>query len=236
MSTVKKDAASWFLTPNGRPAPLGASAAVAVVAVFLFGTIVVPTKAMSSWDAAVSQSLNSLHTGVLGAVSSGLYSVFEPPFAIAITVVLSAVIWLVTRNIRIGVSFAAVIAITWLPTVAVKLLVHRSRPNPLTLAHPFAVQPDASYPSGHVAFVTALVVVLILLARGSRLRWLVVVLGSLLVVVLSVALVVDGAHFSTDVIASIVWSTGLVPLVLFLWTRYVIPLTRRSSPRGGLVA
>jgi undecaprenyl-diphosphatase len=222
-----------FLTPTRRPIPLIATAIIAVVLVVVFGKFIAPTAAISSWDAAVSHSFNVLHAGALGFVSTALYSVFEPPFAIAITVILSAALWLVTRNIRLGVSFGAVIAITWLPTVVVKLLVHRPRPNPLMLAHPFAVQPDASYPSGHVAFITALVVVLILLARGHRYGWVVVVLGSLLVVVLGVALIIDGVHFPTDVIASVVWSAGLAPLVLFLWTRFVIPLTRRSPSREG---
>ncbi len=226
-----------FLIPSRRPAPLIAIAVVAVVAVIVFGRFAVSSPAVSSWDAAVSHWFNLLHAGTLGFVATALYTVFEPPFAIAITVIASAVMWLVTRNLRLGISFGAVIAITWLPTVIIKLLVHRPRPNPLTLAHPFAVQPDASYPSGHVAFVTALVVALILLSRGRRFRWLVVTLGSLLVVALGVALVIDGVHFPTDVIASMIWSAGLAPLVLFFWTRLVIPLfsrwsgARRDQPR-----
>ena len=236
MSTSTAAKPSLFLTPNRRPAPLIVSAIVAVVIVIAFGAYVGLTRAMPSWDAAASHSLNLLHTGALGFLSTAFYSVFEPPFAIAITVILSALMWLITRNLTLGVTFGAVIAITWLPVVVIKLLVNRARPNPLTLAHPFVAQPDASYPSGHAAFVTALVVVLILVARGRRFRGLVIVLGSLLVIALGVALLIDGVHYPTDVIASIVWSAGLAPLVLFLWTRFIVPLTRRSRSRREVVA
>lgn len=224
-------APSLFLVPSRRPFPLIVLAALAVVSVVVFGKLIASMPAVSAWDSATSHSLNLLHTGAIGVISSAFYTVFEPPLAIALVIIVSAVIWLVTRNITLGLSFGAVIAITWLPIVVVKYLVHRARPSSSMLAHPFAVQPDASYPSGHVAFVTALVVVLVMLARGRRLRWLVAVIGSLLVAVLALALVIDGVHFSTDTIASIVWSAALAPLVLFLWARYAIPVMKRISAR-----
>lgn len=234
MNTSTFTERSHFLTPSRRPAPLIVVAVVAVLIVCFFGAIVVPTAGLSSWDTAVSHSFNLLHTGAIGVLSTTLYFVFEPPFAVGTTVILCAVLFLATRNVRLAVSFGAVIAITWVPTVVVKVLVHRPRPNPLSLAHPFTVQPDASYPSGHMAFVTALVVTLILLAGGRRSQWLVALLGSLLIVVLGTALLIDGVHFPTDVMASIVWSAGVAPCVLFLWTRVAIPLTHRSAFRTRL--
>lgn len=236
MRTPNAAEPSLFLTPSRRPGALAIWAVIAVLIVIVFGEFIVRTTGVSSWDSTVSHSLNLLHTGVVGLLATAMYTVFEPPFAIAITVIIAALIWALTRNFRLGISFGAVVAITWLPVVVVKTLVHRPRPNPLELAHPFAVQPDASYPSGHVAFVTALVVVLILLSRGHRAYKWIVVLGPLLVILLALALAIDGVHFPTDVIASTVWSAGLAPFVLFLWARFVVPLTQRSQRAGKEIA
>ena len=222
---------SAFLTPAKALSPVVWRGVIAALVVVLFGLLVARTAAMTSADLAVSKALNALHTGLVGTVSSAVYVLFGPTAAIVGTLVIAAVIWLVSRNLRLAVTFGAVVAVTWLTSALVKLLVDRPRPNPILLSHPFASQPvDASYPSGHAVFVTALVVTLILMTRGRPIRPIVTVAGGLLVAFVAFALVVDGVHYLSDVLASVVWSVGLAPLVLEVWNRVVLPRTYRRRP------
>ena len=226
-----------MFAPKKAPAVVAAIGVLSVVIVVSFGLLVVRTAPVRHLDLVISQALNSLHTGMLGVVGSAAYVICGPVPAIAMTLVIAAVIWFVSRNLRLGVTFGAVVAVTWLPSAVVKLIVDRSRPNPALLSHPFVAQPsDASYPSGHVVFVTALVVALVLLVRGRTLRPLVTVLAALLVAAVAFLLVVDGVHYLSDVLASVLWSVGLAPLVLEVWNRLVLPRTYRNRPEAGKVA
>ncbi len=226
-----------FLTPGPRLAPSVVRGTAAVLLVVLFGLLVARSFGMTQTDLTISKALNGLHTGVLGAGTSAVYSVFGPAPAIVITAVVAAIIWLVSRSLRQGITFGIVVAVTWLPSALVKVIVDRTRPDAALLAHPFSPQPvDASYPSGHAVFITALVMALFLLARGRPIRLLVVVLGAVLVAVVALALVIDGVHYPSDVIASILWSIGLAPLVLEIWNRVVLPRTYRARRNGGMSA
>jgi membrane-associated phospholipid phosphatase len=86
--------------------------------------------------------------------------------------------------------------------------------------HPFTSPPiDASCPSGHMAFVATLVLALILISRGRSFRPLIVVLGAFVVAFVAFvafAPVIDDVRYPSDVVASIVCSVGLAPLVLHL--------------------
>ncbi len=109
-----------------------------------------------------------------------------------------------------------------------KLIVHRPRPDAHALVHHLSPMPvDPSFPSGHMVFVSTLVVALVMLAGDSRWKSLIMVVGGLLMVFVAVVLVSDGVHYPSDVVASIVWSLGVAPLMLTLWNRYVLPRTYR---------
>ncbi len=101
----------------------------------------------------------------------------------------------------------------------------RSAPprTPLFSCTPFSpAQVDASYPSGHTAFVTALVVTIVLGLAAGRSRWLGRIIGGLLTLGVAVALVVDGVHFPSDVVASIVWGIAVAPLARMIWVSVVL--------------
>jgi hypothetical protein len=128
------------------------TASIGVVAVVLVGLIIRTTH----FDLATVQFLNGLHHGAIGSLTNTVYTVFGPASAIVGTVVLTIIITALTRNLRVASTFAATIATTWLSLAVVKLIVHRLRPDPNLLHFPFhPAQIDASYPSGHAAFVTA---------------------------------------------------------------------------------
>jgi membrane-associated phospholipid phosphatase len=47
-------------------------------------------------------------------------------------------------------------------------------------------------------------------------------------VIVGVALVIDGVHYSSDVAASALWSIGVAPMVLQAWNRLILPRTYRA--------
>ena len=210
------------------------AAAVAVAGVLIvtaFGVLAAPGRAVTAADFHAVVSLNQLHTGVIGALTTIVYTALSPVPAVAMTAVATAVIWLVSRRLPLALTFAIGIAITWLPSALVKAIVHRPRPDAQLLPHPLASQPsDASYPSGHEAFVAAVVVVVLLMVRGTTARAVVGVVGALAIIAVGFSLVTDGVHYPTDVAASVLWALTLAPVIVLLVRRFVVPPLERRLP------
>jgi len=153
-------------------------------------------------DLGLARALNGLHTGALAVVTSATYNVFEPVPSVVLTAALAAVIWIV-KDLRTGAAFAGVVALTWIPSEMIKLIVRRGRPDVLLMPYPFLpVQTDASFPSGHTAFIVALVVALAFVVQGTRWHPIVVGVGTSLIVLVALALAVDAVHYPTDIAAS----------------------------------
>lgn len=185
-------------------------------------------------DAGLSVWLNGFHVGFIGAVTSGVYHLFSPGPAIVITLVVAGIIWFVRKDFRPALAFAGVVAVTWVPSDIVKMIVHRPRPDVALQPHHFVpVQVDASYPSGHTVFVVAIVVALVFVLRDSRWRSLTVALGTLLVVVVGLSLMIDAVHFPTDVLASVVWSLSVAPAVRVLGVDMLMPRLRFLDRSGA---
>lgn len=202
---------------------LAAIAILGVAAVAALGLGVTRLGLLSGFDRSVSHGMNELHTGVLGGLATGIYSVLSPVPAVVITVVIAAIILAVTRRIRIAITFATVVAVTWLPSAVMKILIHRARPEATTLAHPFPHQPvDGSFPSGHTVFVVAVVVAFAFLARPGAWRAFTLSAGTIFSVLVGLALIVDGVHYATDVLASVLWSVTVAPLVFALCARLIL--------------
>ncbi|MFJ3957498.1 phosphatase PAP2 family protein [Arthrobacter sp. NPDC090010] len=168
-------------------------------------------------DLPVVVALNRHHTGLWGALTSGVYKSLEPVYAVILVAVLAAVVWAVSRSFRTAVAFGAVVAVTWLPSAALKVIVERPRPELSALSHPFSPwQSDASYPSGHTAFVVALTVAFCFLLRGTRWVPLVIAVGILATVVVGLSVMTNGLHYPTDVLASVLWSLAMAPTARWL--------------------
>jgi undecaprenyl-diphosphatase len=185
-------------------------------------------------DAPVAAVLNAAHVGVIAGLTSAVYAVFEPVPAILFTMVLTAVVWARTRKLVVAAAFAGVVALTWIPSDVLKVVVERPRPDGTVLPHPFVpVQPDASFPSGHMVFLTAVVLALLMLVRDGRRRRVCAVVGGLVIAALATALAVDGGHWPTDVIASVVWALAVAPLARIVWVDVVLRgVTRRLEQTG----
>lgn len=208
-----------LLTPTTHRARIIWTAGVGIVIILVAGLVI----RTSPFDFAVVQFFNGHHNGAVGSLTNAVYLIFEPVSAIVGTVVLTGIIAALTRNLRVASTFATTIAATWLSLAVVKLVVHRLRPDASLLPFPFnPAQIDASYPSGHAAFLTALVVTIVLGLGAGRSRWLAGIIGGLFILGASTALVIDGVHFPSDVIASIIWGIVVAPLVRMIWVSSVL--------------
>lgn len=186
-------------------------------------------------DRGLAHWLNGAHTGAVGALSTAVYHVFSPAPAIVITALATGLLWWWSRRLTVAAAFAGTVAVTWIPSDVLKLLVHRPRPDVALLPHPFLPSPaDPSYPSGHTVFAVALVLALLLVVRGTPLRRPVAILGSIVVVVVALALSVDAVHYPTDVLASVAWSLGVAPAARWVWVDLVLArvLSRRTASRA----
>ena len=183
-------------------------------------------------DAGLLRVANEHHTGDWGAFADAVYVALDPIPAVALALVLAGAVWAVSRSLRVGLAFGGLIAAMWIPVEIVKVIVDRPRPAIDLLAHPFSpAQVDGSYPSGHTAFAAALVIALWLLMRDTRWRWLVLAGGLILVGVIGEAVVADGLHYPTDVLASIVWAIAMAPLARLLVVNWVLPWLWRDARR-----
>lgn len=207
-----------------QPTPSGVRAIVVAVLVAALVTVVGFVMKAHPVDVSGDVDLNRLRTGLVGALTTGVYHVFSPLPAVLITVVLAAAIWARTKDLRSAAAFAGVVAGTWLPLAVVKLIVNRPRPESALLAHAYTpALTDPSYPSGHTAFVTSLAIAVAMVLGGTRWRTTARTVGAFVVAVVAVSLVVDSVHFPSDVVASIAWALAVAPAVRYLWVDLVMP-------------
>lgn len=213
MNSPQGNAARAILTPTRSPLSTLRISALGVIAVIAVGVL------LRSFpiDAVFVQRLNTLHVGALGTAADFAYLSLEPVAAVAISVVLACAVWAASRSFRAAAAFASVIALTWLPSGLVKLLVARPRPDAVELIHPFvSAQGDGSYPSGHTVFVAAVAMAFWFLWRDSRYRAVIIVGGAVTTGLVGLAVIVDGLHYPSDVLASVVWSVTVAPTARWL--------------------
>lgn len=209
-----------ILRPSQHPLAILVTAAITIVALTSIGFVL----ASHPIDVALSQALNMSYAGSMGRLTNTVYKLFSPIPAILITVVATAVIWALSRQLRVAAAFAGVVAATWIPSDLIKLAVHRPRPDIHLMTHPFfPVQLDPSYPSGHTVFIAAFVIAVIFVLRGTRWLPLAVILGTILVIVVAVSLSIDAVHYPTDVVASILWSLAVAPAARLIWVDWLMP-------------
>ena len=202
----------------------GHPARVLWMAAVVFAFLVVAGIALRpGQDLGLARALNGLHTGAVGVVASATYNVFEPVPSVVLTAVVAVVIWFV-KDLRTGAAFSGVVALTWIPSEIIKLIVRRGRPDVHVMPYPFLpVQPDPSFPSGHTAFIVAVVVALAFVVQGTRWHPIVVGVGTLMIVLVVLALAVDAVHYPTDIAASVAWSLAVASAARLVWVDWVMP-------------
>ncbi|MBT2504091.1 phosphatase PAP2 family protein [Curtobacterium sp. ISL-83] len=138
------------------------------------------------------------------AIATGIGMVLEPVGGVLIIAVVAAVVWW-RADVRRADQFVVTAVVPWLSVELVKLLVHRPRP---VLPGVHAAAESWSYPSGHVALITA-VVLGILTVTAGRVRVGTLIVGVVAIVLVAVSRLSLGVHYPSDLVASVLWTTAV---------------------------
>jgi undecaprenyl-diphosphatase len=183
---------------------------------------------MTRLELPIDQAISLHHVGFFDSVALMIEWLFSPLQGVVFILLVSAVVLIVKRSWTIGITFALAVLGGWLSSEAVKLIAHRARPDYHLLAHPLVREVNfASFPSGHTCAATALGVGFIFLFRGTRTRRWLVPLVVLVLLGVAFSRLYVGAHYPSDVIAALVYTTAAVIAFLSLWNRWVSPILLR---------
>ncbi|MCU1414928.1 MAG: hypothetical protein JWN80_2268 [Microbacteriaceae bacterium] len=193
---------------------------VVIVAVTGFGLVVARSTAYTIWDGQLLTQLAAVRVAPLVDLSLLVDRIFSPLFAAAIGLGSAALVFIVTRRWSTVLHFALLVALPWLGSEVIKVIVHRPRPD-ARLADTLVPNPDPySYPSGHVCFAVGLGFAVFVLVARSRVRVIVAVLAVLLSLVTAVSRAYLGVHYPTDVVASLLYAAAAFTVVEALWRRF----------------
>ncbi|RNI24819.1 phosphatase PAP2 family protein [Flexivirga caeni] len=221
-------AASWRQTVGAHPVMLLAGLAIGLLGLVV-GAIVTGVGARDSGELSLDIWLSRHRDGLLVAVGKVVQVGFGPMVAPQILVVVCAALW--WRRDRVAAVIVALLAIPgWFSVEAGKILFHRARP-PAGTVHALVheTQPD-SFPSGHVAFAAALVAALAVAFHHRRhvSTWIYRV-GVPVVVVVAACRLIVGAHYLADVLASPLFATGTILVLVALGSHLPAALSKRLA-------
>ncbi|MEO5744819.1 MAG: phosphatase PAP2 family protein [Terracoccus sp.] len=209
---------------------LGVTGVVLLVVGLAVGFTVNSIGARSTGELGLDVTIAGHRDGVLSALAQFINVGIGPVIAPILLLIGCAIAW--RRSRFVAVSVAGLTIAGWLSVELGKALVHRARP-PITTVHALVVETKAdSYPSGHTAFAAALVfavvATLVLLGRPTRTVWWV---GVPFVVIVAGSRLYLGAHYLSDVIASVIFAGGTVLVVLAVLGPWLLRLRDRETQR-----
>ena len=214
----------------------------AVVGVVVFALVVIAGKlivASPSWSAsemAWVSAVNSTSHAFLDAVAYTVNYLLGPIGAVIVAAVIVSVLWALSRNWRLALRLAVLIAASWGTAELTKSLVQRPRPDVDVLPHPSAVNPHTfSYPSGHTAFAVAIGLSVVLVFSPGLIRRALIGVSVVVVLITGWSRVYLGVHYPTDVLASMVLVPGVLIAVSFLLPNRT-PFARYRRVASGAIA
>lgn len=166
----------------------------------------------SEIDRPITLWFNQANSGVVGAMATFTYEALQP-IPSTIMVVTGMIIYLVRGGSwRLLAGFVGTVLLAWFPIIMWKKVFERSRISLDALADPSSTPKDFSFPSGHTAFITGLMVALLLISYKTHLEKLARILAPILITAIVLTVLITGVHYITDSIASIVWAFSVGPL------------------------
>jgi undecaprenyl-diphosphatase len=194
-----------------------------------FGLVVADTSVVDHFELPVVQWFSHHHSELGTALANTVVAIFEPLVGAVILVALALVILAVTRRAWPAVMFLVMTFGTLAGAQLLKWLVQRDRPPLSALADPPPADPTYSFPSGHTTVATVLVVALVMVVPGAW-KWLVGVVGGVVVLVVACSRFYLGSHYPSDVIASILVGIAGVVLLRILCAHLVgRPILRKRA-------
>jgi len=206
---------------------------VTIAVVIAFGEFITHVSAWTPIDLTLVSDINAQHFAVADMLALGINTLFSPAYATAISIVVAIFVFSITRNIRATLRFLTMIALTWAGTQAIKVLIHRPRPDHAHLAHRLINEYTLSFPSGHTAFAVSLGLALVATASPGLARRVIAVITSVLGVTVAYSRVYLGVHYVTDVIAGIVYASAAALLIATLWDRFIDNGQRNQSSNSS---
>src|SRR5689334_12212941 len=130
-----------------------------ILLVLLVGAAVTLAPGITEWEAGVVSGLGALHSPALDAAALAIAFAFSPPVATLLLLGVVAAQLFVRRAPVNAVAFALVTGAGWAAVQPLTLLFSRPRPYAASMDEAIASHlRDDSFPSGHTAVATALVI------------------------------------------------------------------------------
>ena len=177
--------------------------------IVVLGVFVAASAPMTAAETAAVVAVNGSHSEVFDAIALSIDTVFSPRVAVVVAAVGIAVAGIIGRSWRASLRMGTLIFVPSGATELIKEIVQRPRPDISLLSHPVLVEPSSfSYPSGHTAIAAAIGMSVVMMVVGWRYRPIVCILAIAAAVLAASSRVYLGAHYPSDVFASLV----LVPV------------------------
>ncbi len=224
-TTKRGSLAPTFLLPFRRSGLVGMISVLVIALTIVIGRI---AESRTTSELSVDQPLSRMHkpTGDALAVTRGW--VLSPVQGFVLVLVACAIIAWKVRDWSVTVPFTLIVLGGWLSSELVKIIVHRARPNCHDLAHPLSSEVNfSSFPSGHTCLISALMVGFIYLLPGRAHQSLMIATAVIVLFLIALSRLYIGAHYPTDVIGNLVYTTAAMTGYLALWNRWLAAHTDR---------
>lgn len=221
-SPERRSHARGILDPFRRNLTILIVSVTVVLLVIIAARLMAGSTGWAQTELPVDQFLSRHHVAALDAVALGIQWLLSPVPGLILVVLVSAAVFVKTRDGMVAVTFALVVGGGWLSAELVKIIVHRARPDYHLLAHPLSTEANFdSFPSGHTCLAVALAVGFVLLLRGRPGQKWAVVIGAVGVLVVGLSRLYIGAHYPTDILGSIIYTTAIMIAFLAVWNQWV---------------
>lgn len=164
--------------------------------------------------------LNFIHNNVSSSLSGFFLIITNLGSAIGIVILSTLLITLLLKSKRQVAASVVLVSVAGaaIANLLIKLLFQRDRPS---LWQSIVQEQSFSFPSGHAMASSALYFAIVYVAWRTRWRWLAIILGGFLVVLIGFSRLYFGVHYPSDVIAG--W------LVSFIWVCIVVTILTRTK-------
>ncbi|MDP9989204.1 phosphatase PAP2 family protein [Arthrobacter sp. KFRI-F3372] len=173
-----------------------------------------------SLDITLSHGRNGALTGLSQLINYGI----GPAGAMALLLGICAwLLWGRGRPLQ-ALAFGSVVAVGWVSSTIGKILVSRSRPPADAVSALVTETGLDSFPSGHTAFATALVLAAVIVLAPTRSHRLsLIVAGAVSVALVAFSRLYLGVHYLSDVAGSVVISSAAILAWLPVWNNLIAP-------------